>query len=90
MPVYRTDSGIRPLLSFTPAHTTRRLSGASKRSEFSVNVFLVYTNDIKPQTKPFVNSFHSEFSAFGKVYENDYIKRKFFDRKTFDFWEKTC
>ena len=37
--VHKTDSGIRPLHSSAPAHTSRRLSGASKRSEFSVIVF---------------------------------------------------
>ena len=36
---HQTDSGTRSLPSSAPAHTNRRLSEASKRSEFSVNVF---------------------------------------------------
>ena len=45
-PVYKTDSGIRPLRSSAPACTSRRLSAASKGSEFSVIVFVMYTNVI--------------------------------------------
>jgi hypothetical protein len=67
--VYRTDSGIRPHTVSAPAHTSRRLSGASRVCEFSVTVFVLYMFVIKPQTFAFVNSRKSDFCRFDKLNE---------------------
>ena len=40
-----------------PARTNRRLTGAKNREDFSFDVFVMYTFDIKAQTALFVNRF---------------------------------
>ena len=47
-----------------PARTIRRLSGALEREDFSINVFQMYTVDIKTQTRGFVNLFGAKMYTY--------------------------